>query len=136
MTDTFIRLGILLAIFATVFIIVQLLLRASWNKQAHVSSVNKRLRMINEGRSREEIALLLRRSSDDDFSSWPGPIASLLAHLARSLDVLGANMTVGKLVFFMAVGFGLLLALMGLGVAASGFTISTGVILLMRYSST
>jgi len=131
MSDTFIRLGILLAIFATVFVVIQLSLQAAWNRSSHLNTVNQRLRMISEGRSREEIALALRRNSDEDYSAYPGPIASFLASLSRSLGVTGIRTSVGQVLFFMVVGFGILFALIGLAVAASGFAISIGVIVLI-----
>ena len=131
MSDIFIRLGILLAIFATVFVVVQLSLQSAWSRSSHLNTVNKRMRMISQGRSREEIALVLRRNGEEDYSAFPAPIAAFLANFARSLRVIGIKFSVGQALFFMVLTFVILFALIGLAVAASGFAISAGVIVLI-----
>ena len=62
MLDLVIRLSILLAIFASVFLFSQLVLGAVWRNREKVAAVNKRLRMIREGSGRAEIAARLRKN--------------------------------------------------------------------------
>ena len=131
MSDTIVRLSILLAVFATVFILIQFLLNSAWSRRAHLSTVNKRLRMISEGRSRAEIMAVLRKNDGTDFSAFPSPIARLLGSVERSLRAASVSITIGRLAFFMAIGFGVALAVIALLAAASGFAISLGVFVLI-----
>ena len=131
MTDTFIRLGILLAIFATIFIVFQFLLNSAWSRRSHLNTVNKRLTMISEGRSREEVVSALRKNEGSDFSAFPSLIARALSSLERSLRATGIGLTVSQVVFYLAVIFAIGTAIIGIAVAASGFPISAGVIVLI-----
>ena len=131
MTDTAIRLGILLAIFASLFVVVQIGLNYAWNRRSHLNLVNKRLKMISEGRSREEVIATLRKNEGGDFSAYPAAIGNRLMKLERSLRATGIGLTVGQVLLFMASGFGIVLALIGLAVAVSDVPITGGVILLI-----
>lgn len=131
MIETVIRLGILLAIFASVFIVMQIGLNSAWSRRSHLNTVNKRLRMISEGRSREHVIAVLRKNEGGDYSSLPPFIGARLLRLERSLRATGIALSVGQVLFLLAAAFGVLFALMGIATAVSGFTISAGVILLI-----
>ena len=130
MTDTLFRVGILLALFAATFIIVQVVLNAAWARRSQLNTINQRLKMISEGRSREEVVSVLRKNTGGDFSAFPLPIAGVLASLERALRAAGVPFQIGQVLFFMAVGFGVLCAVIGVGATISGFTVSIGSILL------
>ena len=49
MTQTLVRFALLLAIFASVFLLVQVLLGALWRRRSRFSAINARMRMIREG---------------------------------------------------------------------------------------
>lgn len=131
MTDTAIRLGILLAIFASLFIIVQIGLNYAWSRRSHLNTINKRLRMISEGRSREEVIATLRKNEGGDYSAFPEAIGKRLAKLERSLRAAGIGASVGQVLLLMGTAFCILFALIGLGAAVSDIAVSTGVILLI-----
>ena len=131
MLDTIIRLAILLAIFASIFVISQILLNSAWARSAHLATVNRRLRMISEGRTREQVVAILRKNDTSDFSHYPSLIANRLASLQRSLRASGLPITLGQLLFFMGAGFVIVLAILGIAVAASGFALSAGVLLMI-----
>jgi tight adherence protein B len=57
-----IQLFLLLAVFASVFLIAQVLLRSTAERAIEVSLVNRRMRMISRGTDREEIIAELRRN--------------------------------------------------------------------------
>ncbi|MBU2587841.1 MAG: type II secretion system F family protein [Alphaproteobacteria bacterium] len=131
MTDAFLRLGILLALFATTFIVVQAVLNVAWARRSRLNTINQRLKLISEGRSRDEIISVLRKNTGSDFSAFPQPLASLLAALERSLRAAGVPFATSLVVFAMAVAFGLLVAVIGIAAAMSGFTMSAGTVLLI-----
>jgi len=130
MTDALLKVGILLSLFAATFIIVQAVLNAAWARRSQLNTINQRLKMISEGRSREEVVSVLRKNTGGDFSAFPQPLAGWLAGLERLLRAAGVPFQMGQVLFAMAVAFGLLFALIGVGATVSGFTVSVGSILL------
>ena len=131
MSDTVIRLAILLAIFASVFVILQIALNSAWTRRSHLNTVNKRLKMISEGRSREEVVAVLRKNDGTDFSSFPPLIAGRLEKLEKSLRATGIGMTTGQAVFAMVIGFAVIFAIAATGAVLSGFIMSPGVLLMI-----
>jgi len=131
MIDTAIRLAILLAIFASVFVLIQLGLNVAWSRRSHLNTVNKRLKMISAGQSREEVVATLRKNDGTDFSRFPRLIAVRLANFERALRASGLPITTGNALFAMVVGFAAIFALTTAGAVLSGFTISSGTVLLI-----
>ena len=99
MSDLAIRLAILLAIFASIFLLSQVLLGAAWRNRERVAAVNKRLRMIREGTTREEIAARLRRNSPSEFNQFPVPIAKALREFQRMFFAAALPLTMGQALF-------------------------------------
>lgn len=131
MTDTLLKLGILLALFAATFIVVQAVLNAAWVRRARLNTINQRMKMISQGRTREEVVSILRKNDGSDFSAFPQPFASWLASLERSLRSAGVPFQTSQVLFGMAVLFGVLVALIGVGAAMTGFAITAGSTLLI-----
>ena len=61
-TGEIIRLFLLLAVFASVFLVSQVLLRSTAQRTVEIGLVNRRLRMISRGADREDIIAELRRN--------------------------------------------------------------------------
>ena len=131
MLDIIIRLGILLAIFASVFLISQLVLGAAWRNRAKVAAVNKRLRMIREGAGREEIAARLRKNAPADFAEYPPFIANLLRAFQRMFFAAALPMTLGQTFLIMVLGFFVVCLILLLAVVYAGFPLTIGVLLLV-----
>lgn len=131
MTDALLKLGALLALFAATFIIVQAVLNAVWARRSRLNTINQRLKMISEGRSREEVISVLRKNTGGDFTAFPQPIASWLTGLERSIRSAGIPFLTGQVLFAMAVAFGVLVTVVALGATLSGFAMSGGTILLI-----
>jgi tight adherence protein B len=131
MTDAVLKLGILLALFAATFILVQAVLNAAWARRSRLNTINQRMKMISQGRSREEIVSILRKNDGGDYSAFPQPFASWLASLERSIRAAGIPFQTSQVLFGMAVGFGVMVALIGIGAAMGGFAMSTGATLLI-----
>lgn len=130
MLDSFFRLGTLLAIFASIFVISQLVLAITWRNRERFSAVNKRLRMIKEGTARSEVIATLRKNAPQDFVHLPGPIAAALRALQRAMLAAAVPLSLTQLLFGMAGGFLAMLAIILLGASSSGFALSAGVVLL------
>ena len=131
MTDVVLKLGILLALFAATFILVQAVLNAAWARRSRLNTINQRMKLISQGRSREEIVSILRKNDGGDYSAFPQPFASWLAGLERSIRAAGIPFQTSQVLFGMAVGFGVMVALIGIGAAMGGFAMSTGATLLI-----
>jgi tight adherence protein B len=131
MLDLVIRLAILLAIFASVFLISQLVLGAAWRNRARVAAVNKRLRMIREGTGREEIAARLRKNAPSEFEQFPPFVARILQSFQRMVFAAALPITIGQAVFAMGAGFFVVCALLLLSAVYAAFPITAGVILLI-----
>ena len=130
MTETLFKLGILLAIFASVFMVSQLALNSAWAKRAHLNTVNRRLKMISEGRTREQVFAVLKKNDLSDFSAFPPILAGRLAKLQRSLRAAALPVTVGQAVAVMGGGCVLVLTLILVGAVVSGVYLSPGVIVM------
>lgn len=131
MTDTLLKVGVLLALFAATFIIVQIVLNAAWARRSQLNTINQRLKMISEGRSREEVVSVLRKNIGGDFSAFPPPISGWLSALERLIRSAGVPFQTSQVLFAMAVAFGLVTAVIGTAAALNGFAISVGSILLV-----
>lgn len=130
MLDSFFRLGTLLAIFASIFAISQLVLAITWRNRERFAAVNKRLRMIKEGTARSEVIATLRKNAPQDFAHLPGLIAAALRSLQRAMLAAAVPLSLTQLLFVMAGGFLAMLAIVLLGASSSGFALSAGVVLL------
>lgn len=130
MTDTILKLGVLLAIFASIFIVSQLLLNTVWSRRSHIRAINKRLSLIRAGGSREEIMERLRKNAPTDFNHLPPIIARWMQSLQRTVLASALPITVGQTLLFMAVGFVLLLAVLCLLIVSLGYSLQSGILLL------
>lgn len=131
MLDLVIRLSILLAIFASVFLISQLVLGAAWRNRQKVVAVNQRLRMIREGAGRAEIAARLRKNAPSEFERFPPVIARALRAFQRMFFSAALPMTMGQALLAMVFVFLLLCAVLILAAAYAAFPLTAGVILLV-----
>lgn len=130
MMDVIFRLGILLAIFASIFVASQLLLNTLWARGAHVRTVNKRLKLIAENATREQVMAALRKNEASDFSHFPSIIGNRLANLQKALRSASVPFTLGQVLFAMGAGFLGVFAIVVLLVGAFGLALSFGVFLL------
>ena len=130
MIETLLRILLLLAIFASVFVLSQVLLGALWRNRARVAAVNKRLQLMRQGADRLEIAAQLRKNAPSQFDDLPRPLARILRSLQQSLFAAAVPLTIGQLLFWMAVGFTLISVILLLSASFAGFPLTGGVFLL------
>lgn len=102
-----IRLFILVAIFAAVFLLSQLLLTSLVQGRVQIHAINKRLRMIAAGADREMVLASLRKNAPGEDAHLPPWLHRLLNRFRRML--LAAGVGVGPSAVLLAMG-GLALA--------------------------
>lgn len=128
MIDALIRIGVLSAVFAGVFILGQVLLEAIWRHRARTDAINLRLRMIRQGNSREQIAARLRKNATLQIRGLPPFLAERIDAIQRSLAMSGLPLSFPALLSAMAALFlGLSLVIL-LGARLGGFVLNAGVI--------
>lgn len=131
MFDLLVRLSVLLGIFASVFLLSQLVLGRAWSNRERFAAVNRRLRMIRQGSSTEEIAQSLRKNAPSEFKNLPPALARTAQGFQRMLFSAAVPYSSGQVLLGLVVAFGAALALALLLVGYFGIVITAGVVLLM-----
>ncbi|KLE31232.1 type II secretion system F family protein [Aurantiacibacter luteus] len=130
MSDDLLRIGVLLAIFASIFLVVQLVLNQAWSRSAHTRAVNKRLSYIKRGMNRESVVALLRKNQGSDFSGLPAILRLPLTGIQRAVSGSGISYSLGQVLFAMAVLTLVVFFLILIGIASTEFQATAGVLLL------
>lgn len=130
MAEALLRIGVLVAIFASVFAVSQLALNILWRRRSHTQAVNKRLRLIEQGNTREEVMSELRKNMPRDHPDLPPFLARRLQNLQRTIMASSLPVTPGQALLLMAGAFAILTSVMLIAVASAGFPISSGTVIL------
>lgn len=131
MTDLLIRLLALLGIFASIFLLSQVVLGAAWRGRARYAAVNQRLRMIREGANRQDIALRLRKNIPQNFDGYPLPVARVLHAFQLTLFASAAPFSLEQVLLGMAVLFGVTLFILIMVTAVTGFALGVGIFVML-----
>jgi tight adherence protein B len=123
MTPLLIRLLILVAIFASVFLISQLVGRLILNRQAERTAVNRRLSMLRSGIDRETVAGTLLKNAP--------PMLSPEAGLPERVMMTALPIEARQLSLTMGIGFCVIVAILLLLAWSAEFSLSLGVVLLV-----
>jgi tight adherence protein B len=102
METAIIRLFILVAIFATIFLISQVLLATVWRGRSESLAVNRRLKMISGGADREVVIASLRKNAPRYDEKYPPFVRKLLNHFRRMLLASGLGISMGQVMLLMA----------------------------------
>ena len=127
MQDALIRILLLSAIFASVFMLSQVLVGGAWRRRAEAGAVNLRLRIIREGGRREDVVARLRKNTPRDFAGLPPMFATRLQALQRMLMASALPLSPSQIVVAMGALFLLLCVALLLGARAGGFPLNFGV---------
>lgn len=130
MTTEIIRIFVLLAIFAAVFLTAQLLASSYASSRSHRSAVNKRLEMISAGRDREEIVGHLIKNRPKGAPELPAIFDGMVMGLQRKVFMSGISLTVGQLMLFMALGLVAVFLLAVFSLALLGYAVTLGSVLM------
>ena len=131
MAEALLRIGVLLAIFASVFVVSQLALNAFWARRSHTRAINKRLRLLGQGNSREQIMAELRKNTPGHHPNLPPFIAKRLENLQRTIMAASLPVTPGQALLLIAAAFAILVALILFLTVGAGFPINAGTLLLI-----
>lgn len=127
MVDLIIRLLALLATFASVFLVAQFVLGRAWTNRTRAAAINKRLMLIRQGASTEEVIATLRKNAPSKFEHLPAPIPEILQKLQRMLFSAAVPYSMGQVLAALAGFFVLLLIAILLAFRAAGIFVSPGV---------
>ncbi len=130
MVDTFIRIGLLLAIFASIFLVSQFALNFFWKQNAHKRAVNKRLSLIKTGMNRGQVVAMLRKNQPKEMEGVPAIIRRPILALQRTIAGSGVPFSIMQVQMAMAAATLGIFALLLLLIATSDVTASAGVLLM------
>lgn len=99
-----IRIFVLLAIFAAVFLAVQVSASSIARNRSHQGAVNKRLEMISSGQDREAVIGQLIKNRPSNRQELPGILGVMAAKLERKIFAANLPMTVSQVALFMGLG--------------------------------
>lgn len=128
MQDAVIRIGLLSAIFASIFLLSQVLLGGAWRRRAESGAVNLRLRMIRQGSSRDHVVERLRKNTPREFANLHPLVSSRLQSLQRMLMASALPLSPMQILVTMGGLFLMLCAILLLGARAGGFPLNFGVL--------
>lgn len=130
MTETVVRLGLLIAIFASIFIVSQLVLNLVWSRTRHSQAINKRLSFIKRGVDREQIVAMLRKNQPGDLAHLPGLVRRPLLALQRNIAGSGIGLSIMQVQVAMGLAALGVMVILLLVIAASNAEVGAGVLLL------
>lgn len=131
MDQTAIRFLILVAIFGTVILTVELLVRNVFTSRQQTRAVNARLKLISRGMTREAVMSKLLRTRRDQAFTLPGPLGRFADKLERTLAGAGLTISSSQLLLNLVIATMVLFFLMIVFVFLSGGVINGGKILLI-----
>lgn len=130
MIDDLLKLITLIAVFGTIFLISQVALDWSFSKSAHTRAINKRLKMIREGSTREEILARLRKVTPQQIANLPSFLVGPVQRLEKTIMSAALPITASQTLFLMMGAFVLIMALILLGIGGAGIEFSAGTFVL------
>lgn len=131
MSGLLIRLFVLVAAFATVFILSQVFLRLFWDRRVERKGINERLRMLRAGFSRDSVAYTLLKNSPPRLSPNAGWLERRYVHFIRMVLTAGIRTEARQIMLRMAIAFAGLIGLLLLLLFAFRITVTFGVIQLV-----
>ena len=111
MIDILVRLLVLLAAFASVYLLSQVVLGLIWSSRARFAAVNQRLELIRRGASTEQVMAKLRKNAPMEFAGLPPTIGRQLTKLQRMLFASALNYTLPQVLRGLVLLTSVLLAL-------------------------
>lgn len=130
MIDILVRLLVLLATFASIYLLSQLVLGRIWSSRVRFAAVNQRLEMIRRGASTEQVMAKLRKNAPMEFDGLPPIIGRQLMKLQRMLFASALNMTLSQVLRGLLFLTAVLLVLFVLALIAFNVVITAGTALL------
>lgn len=130
-TGEIIRFLILLATFASVVLIVQVLLRLTIERRAHTGALNKRLKMIAMGASREVVTDILRKNDPLHHGEGRGLDSRLWFLFRRNLTMAAVPWTTTQVAIAIAALFAILVLVVAVAARTANYPLTGGVVQLI-----
>lgn len=124
------RFFILLAIFATVFLFAQVIIRTGVENRAYSSAINKRLKLIGQGADRERVMAFLLKNDPNRGPAAPG-IWGVFRSLRRNLMMAALPFGATQVMLIIAVAFIVLLLITLVATYLANYPLSFGVVQLI-----
>ena len=131
MTSEVVRFLLLLGVFGSVFLAMQLVLRVSVEGRAHTGAINRRLKMIAKGAEREEVITELRKHNPLATGAETGMLGGMYASYRRNLMMAAIPYSVTQVIFAMVAVFSALVLLLSLGSWTANYPLTLGVVQLI-----
>ncbi len=131
MSADILRIFILLAVFASIVLFVQLAAERMASRHSHRNAINKRMKMISAGEEREMVTGRLLKNKPHDFTGLPPIVAMRLQAFERKVFTSGVSFTAGQLLIAMGVGSVVLMLLILLLMSLTGVGIGFGTVQLV-----
>ncbi|WP_205479704.1 type II secretion system F family protein [Sphingomonas arenae] len=131
MNETFLRVLILILVFASVLLLVETLVRTVSRSRSEGRAINLRLQMIGRGASRTDTMNKLRRQDFQLAEQVPSFLERPARAFERLLMAAGITMPTSQVLLFMAMGPAALMALIIVVMMALGSPIGPGRLLLL-----
>jgi tight adherence protein B len=128
MTPLIVRLLILIAIFASVFLVSQIIISSTLNRRAELRAVNKRLGLLRSGRSSDEVISILRSRAPARLPENANFLEGAYFRFQKTTRIAGLTLDARALLFFMALGTVALTLILLFLVWNSPFPVTVGVI--------
>lgn len=131
MDAAWVRLLLLVLIFATVMLAFEGVAGLVRNRRAQTSRVNKRLRMIGDGTSRDEVFTRLRRQPGEGLAKLPGLLGRIGGKVEATVNATGLAWSARNILSLMTIA---VIGIIVLGLAfalAGGFVLTLGMLLLL-----
>jgi tight adherence protein B len=131
MDGSWLRLLLLILIFATVLLAVEGIAGLVRSRRASSLRVNKRLQMIEDGANRDVVYSRLRRKPSEGLGALPGVFGKIGGKIEATLGTTGLAWSARMVMMTMAVAIGGIIFVGLLIALARGFVLTSGMILLL-----
>jgi tight adherence protein B len=131
MTPLLIRLGALIAIFASVFLISQLVGNHIANRRSERTAVNRRLTLLRSGADRDNVTLSLLKNAPPRLPPDAGPLLRMEVSFQRMVMMSAIATEARKIIIAMAFAFCVFTGLLLLLAMGTRFILTLGVVLLV-----
>jgi tight adherence protein B len=126
-----VRFLILVAVFASVFLLMQVVLRASVESGLHSGAINRRLKLIAGGLDRRQVIGSLRKNDPLLLAEGATPWAKWYIAFRRNLTMAAVNFSAAQVALAMAVLFAGIILLVAVLAWSANYPLTAGVIQLI-----
>lgn len=131
MNALIIRTLSLVAIFASIFILSQLVFGMTWDRRRERGAVNRRLKLLRSGQDRESVSLALLKNVPRPLSPNAGPVERFYARFTRTVMMSAVPIEARSMMLAAIVAFFVLFMLISAMIWWAKFPFNIGVLLLI-----